>query len=609
MDTLFDLIDARVREAPGAPALLAPDRLPLSYAGLKAHRDAIRRQLGAFGISNGDRIAIVLPNGPEMATAFLAVSSVAACAPLNPGYSVDEFRFYLEDLRARLLITSDPDSPAAAAAAALGIRVTGLQWSPGGEAGVFSFPTGSPALSPAPRGPTPDDVALVLHTSGTTSRPKLVPLTHGNLAAAAVGIGRSLALSAADRCLNIMPLFHVHGLLGALLSSLAAGGSVVCTPGLVPAGFAGWLTSFQPTWYTAVPTLHQSILAALPAGVPAMHRLRFLRSCSSALPPTLMRDLEARFGVPVLEAYGMTEASHQMTCNPLPPRPRKPGSVGIPAGAEVAILDDAGNAVSRGTTGEVCIRGPGVTRGYEANPEANEKAFTHGWFRTGDQGHLDDEGYLFLTGRLKEIINRGGEKISPREIDEVLLQHPAVAQAVAFARPHPTLGEDVAAAVVLRPGATANDQELRAFAFDRLAPFKVPATVVVLSQIPKGPTGKVQRIGLAARLAAELAVPHVAPRDDIEALVADIWREILALTTPGVNDNFFILGGDSVKAGRVMARVNDLFAVDLPVSGLFRNPTIALLAAEVRRQADPEWLDEVACMLDDIRSGDPHKQP
>lgn len=315
-----------------------------------------------------------------------------------------------------------------------------------------------------------------------------------------------------------------------------------------------------------------------------------------------MRDLEARFGVPVVEAYGMTEASHQMTSNPLPPQARKPGSVGIAAGAEVSILDDAGNPVEPGAIGEVCIRGAGVTRGYEANPEANAKAFTGGWFRTGDQGHLDAEGYLFLTGRLKEIINRGGEKISPREIDEILLQHPAVAQAVAFARPHPTLGEDVAAAVVLRPGLAASDQELRAFAFDRLAPFKVPATVVVVSQIPKGPTGKVQRIGLATRLAAELAVRHVAPRDDLEALVADIWSEILAVTAPGVADNFFALGGDSVRAGRVIARVNDLFEVQLPVTDLFRSPTVALLSAQVRRQADPAWLAEVASTLKEIRS-------
>jgi oxalate---CoA ligase len=357
---------------------------------------------------------------------------------------------------------------------------------------------------PAARGGFGDsgDTALVLHTSGTTSRPKIVPLLQRNVLASAAHIGATLALTPADVCLNIMPLFHIHGLIAATLSSLAAGAQVSCTPGFNALRFFGWLDEVRPTWYTAVPTMHQAILARADRNqeILARSRLRLIRSSSASLPAPVMLELERTFGVPVIESYGMTEAAHQMASNPLPPRPRKPGSVGIASGPEVAILDDAGQLLPRGEIGEVSIRGPNVTPGYEANPEANAKAFTHGWFRTGDQGLLDEDGYLRLTGRLKELINRGGEKISPLEVDEVLMTHPAVAQVVTFGMPHDKLGEDVAAAVVLREGKTATDRELRDFAATRLADFKVPRKIVILAEIPKGATGKLQRIGLAAKL-------------------------------------------------------------------------------------------------------------
>jgi acyl-CoA synthetase (AMP-forming)/AMP-acid ligase II len=303
-------------------------------------------------------------------------------------------------------------------------------------------------------------------------------------------------------CLNIMPLFHIHGLIAATLSSLAAGAQVSCSPGFNALKFFAWLDEVTPTWYTAVPTMHQAILgrAERHRDVVARSRLRFIRSSSASLPPQVMAELERTFRAPVIEAYGMTEAAHQMASNPLPPRPRKPGCVGVAAGPEVAIMDDAGSLLSAGETGEVVIRGPNVTPGYEANPEANAKAFTNGWFRTGDQGVIDAEGYLRLTGRLKELINRGGEKISPLEVDEVLMDHPAVQQVVTFGVPSEMLGEEVAAAVVLRDGKTVTERELRDFAEARLAHFKVPRKIVFLPEIPKGATGKLQRIGLAAKL-------------------------------------------------------------------------------------------------------------
>ncbi|HET9595009.1 MAG TPA: AMP-binding protein, partial [Anaeromyxobacteraceae bacterium] len=294
----------------------------------------------------------------------------------------------------------------------------------------------------------------------------------------------------------------IHGLMAATLASLSAGAQVVCTPGFNALRFFHWLDEVKPTWYTAVPTMHQAILAraARHADALARLRLRLVRSSSASLPAQVMAELERVFRAPVIEAYGMTEAAHQMASNPLPPRSRRPGSVGVAAGPEMAIMDEAGRLLAPGETGEVVIRGPNVTAGYEANPEANAKAFTNGWFRTGDQGVMDGEGYLSLTGRLKEIINRGGEKISPLEIDAVLMEHPAVQQVVTFAMPHARLGEEIAAAIVLREGKAATERELRDFAAGRLADFKVPRRVLILPEIPKGATGKLQRIGLAKKL-------------------------------------------------------------------------------------------------------------
>jgi acyl-CoA synthetase (AMP-forming)/AMP-acid ligase II len=348
----------------------------------------------------------------------------------------------------------------------------------------------------------PGDVSMVLHTSGTTSRPKIVPLSQANLCASAQHIARTLAFTGADRGLNIMPLFHIHGLIAGVLTPLSAGSMVFCTPGFNALKFFAWMDEARPTWYTAVPTMHQTILsrASKSADVIARHPLRFIRSSSSSIPPQVIREMEEVFGSPLIESYGMTEATHQMASNPLPPAVRKPGSVGVAAGPEVAIMGEDGTLLPRGATGEIVIRGPNVTAGYENNPKANADAFTHGWFRTGDQGMMDEDGYVTLTGRLKEIINRGGEKISPREVDEILMDHPAVAQVVCFGMPHPKLGEEVAAAVVLREGQSATERDLQAFVAGRAAEFKVPKKILVMDEIPKGATGKLQRIGLAAKL-------------------------------------------------------------------------------------------------------------
>jgi acyl-CoA synthetase (AMP-forming)/AMP-acid ligase II len=500
-DSIWTILSANT----SGRAIGAPGRPWLDGAGLRALAEQTRLALNGAGIGRGDRAGIVLPNGPEMATCFVGVAAACTAAPLNPAYTADEFEFYLSDLRpSAIILLQGEATPARAVAEKLSIPVVELHSAADAAAGLYSLDTSALAeATPANAGVAePDDVGLVLHTSGTTARPKIVPLTNRNLAASAAHVGQSLALGPTDICLNIMPLFHIHGLVAAVLSSLRAGAGVCCTPGFNAFKFGEWLNEVHPTWYTAVPTMHQAILMRMRTN-PERARaagLRLIRSSSASLPPQVMAELEEVFGSPVVEAYGMTEAAHQMASNPLPPRARKPGAVGLAAGPEIAVMDDDGTVLPQGSVGEVVIRGPNVTPGYAGNPDANARAFTGGWFRTGDQGRIDDEGYLFLTGRLKEQINRGGEKISPLEVDVVLLDHPSVAQVVTFGVPHAKLGEEVGAVVVLQPGASATEQEIRDFCATRLAAYKVPRHILLRDDIPKGATGKVQRIGLAAKL-------------------------------------------------------------------------------------------------------------
>ena len=487
-------------------AIGAPERAWLTYGGLRDLSARVAEQLHGFGIGRGDRVAIVLENGPEMASAFVTVAQAAVTAPLNPAYRQDEYEFYLEDLKAKALIVADDyDGPALPAAAKFGIAILRLSVPAGAPAGAFTL-SGEKVGTADTSAPEVGDVVLILHTSGTTSRPKIVPLLQSNIGASARSIARSLALTPNDRCLNMMPLFHIHGLVAAVSATLAAGGQVWCAPGFNALKFFSWLDDARPTWYTAVPTMHQAILARSGRNAEIIDRapLRFLRSSSASLPAPVMEELVTTFRAPVIEAYGMTEAAHQMCCNPLPPRAQKPGSVGVAAGPEVRIASESENRLLDSGVGEIVISGPNVTPGYEGNPKANADNFFEAggkrWFRTGDQGAFDGDGYLSLTGRLKEIINRGGEKISPLEVDAVLLTHPAIGQVVAFAIPHSKLGEDLGVAVVAREGESVTEKEVKDFAAARLADFKVPRTVVILDEIPKGATGKVQRIGLAAKL-------------------------------------------------------------------------------------------------------------
>lgn len=493
--TLLDLLGTG---ADDHLALVAPDRPALNYRQLRDNVRALSAQLNSFGLGRGDRIAIAMGNGPEMVLSFFATAICGTAAPLNPKYKPDEFSFYYDDTQAQALITLSGTVEEAHAAATAAMTIIHAIIKPDGTLGFEAVRgTRTARLVEVAQ---PDDVAMILHTSGTTSRPKRVPIRQRNLAASAANISGTYNLSPDDTALCVMPLFHVHGIVGSMIATLASGGTLVCPAGFSALEFWAWMNEFKPTWYSAVPTMHQLLLTRADRNkeIIAANPLRFIRSSSAPLPPVVLERLEAAFNAPVLESYGMTEATHQMSSNPLPPRPRKAGSVGYGFGVDVGVMDEQGNLLDQGAIGEVVVRGPNVIDGYENNPDANATAFVAGWFRTGDQGVIDADGYVTLTGRLKELINRGGEKISPLEIDDVMLRHPAVSEALAFAVPHPKLGEEVHAAVVLTGEAT--EAELKTHCAESLAEFKVPRKFHILDQIPRGATGKLQRINMAKLL-------------------------------------------------------------------------------------------------------------
>jgi acyl-CoA synthetase (AMP-forming)/AMP-acid ligase II len=489
--------------APDHAAIIIPDGPRVSYQALATEVDRLAGLLAGAGIGRGDSVSIVLPNGLEFMALFMATARAGAvAAPLNSAYTLDEFKFYMEDAAAKVVIVPPGPHPAREAAAALNLPVIEAALGPRAQV-TLSKDGASLTRSKDPVAPGPDDVALFLHTSGTTSRPKGVPLRHGNLMASLKNIKMTYGLTPADTTLIAMPLFHVHGLLGAAMSTLNSGGTVVIPPKFSASGFWPVQKATGATWYSAVPTIHQYLLQVADEDGAPHQSFRFIRSCSSALAPVVLEKLEARFGAPVLEAYGMTEASHQMSSNPLPPGRRLPGSVGTGTGVEIAIfeMDRPGEFVQAGQPGEVVIRGPNVMGGYKDNPKANAESFVDGWFRTGDQGMLDGQGYLTLTGRIKELINRGGEKISPLEVDAVLLRHPAVAEAVSFAVPHSTYGECVQAAVVLK--GQSDEAALRAFCREHLAKFKVPDRIYIADKLPRTATGKIQRRHVSAAFAGK----------------------------------------------------------------------------------------------------------
>ncbi len=474
----------------------------LSYGEFKIFNEKISRQLAATNIINSDRAAIVLPNGPLMASSFLSISSYMSAAPLNPLYKQEEFEFYLNDLKPKFLLV-EPNSKSLAVIAAknLNIPVFEMKISDNQPLGTFELFDKETDY----KNPNDYDEALVLHTSGTTSRPKIVPLSNLNIFTSAVNISKSLKLTTEDHCLNIMPLFHIHGLIAVLSASAKVGASICASNGFNALKFLDLAETQNITWYSGVPTMHQAILLRAQKNSDKAKKLnlRFIRSSSASLPPSIFEQLNDIFETPVIEAYGMTEATHQMASNPLPPAIQKPGLVGMPAGPEICIMNDKNEKLPKGKIGEICIKGDNVTNGYENNPEANKQSFVNNWFRTGDEGFFDEDGYLKISGRLKEIINKGGEKISPLEVDNILMDFPPIDQALCFGYKDKMLGEDIAVAIKLKENKSCTEDDIKSYANEKLAKFKIPKKIFIVKDIPKGATGKLQRIGLAKKFGLE----------------------------------------------------------------------------------------------------------
>ncbi|MCL7456334.1 non-ribosomal peptide synthetase [Micromonospora echinofusca] len=589
---LRELVVSLAKERPDGVALCAPGRPDLTFAALAHQVRTTGERLRELGVGPADAVALALPSGPALATTFLAVAGHARCVPLNPAHAAEEFADYLHRTAARAVVVPAGAAGTAATAAAreLGVRTLELVTRPGEPAGVGALVGQALDRPAADRPGHPDDVALLLFTSGTIARPRMVPLTHTNLLTAARNTAGALRLAPNDRCLNVMPLFHAHGLTSTLLASLVRGASVVCPPGFDAAAFFDQLDEFSPTWYTAVPAMHRAVLdAAASTGRRPAAGLRFVRSASAPLPDIVLDQLEGLFAAPLVEGYGMTEAASLVTCNPLPPGERRRGSVGLPVGEPVRVLDPAGRPVPVGTPGEIAIRGANVTAGYADDPEANAAAFAHGWLRTGDYGHLDEDGYLYVVGRVKEIINRGGSKVSPAEVDQALAGHPDLAEAAAFALPHPTLGEDVAVAVVPRAGASVREQEVREFAARRLIAHKVPGRVFVVASLPRNAVGKVQRLRLTERHTPVGRGPAVVTGTDLERRIAAIWAAVLGTDRPGATENFFDLGGDSLRLAQVAERLRVELGREVPVPVLLMHPTVRGLATHLSGDggADP----------------------
>ena len=494
MTTLANLLD---KHPVNNEAIVIPGNINLSYGTFSEEIESISELLVGAGLEKGRAVSLVLENNLEFMVTFLAVVRAGGiAAPLNPSYTADEFNFFVSDANSQFMIVPEHADVASQAAKKLNVPVLVAKANEKGRVSLSQNGSNlSKRIDPAP--PNSDDIALFLHTSGTTSRPKGVPLTHNNLVSSLKNIVNTYALGESDTSLIVMPLFHVHGLIGAALSSLQSGGTIVIPPRFSASTFWKHQKDTQSTWYSAVPTIHQ-ILGMRADQDDAPHKsFRFIRSCSAALAPSVLESMEERFGAPVLEAYGMTEASHQMSSNHLPPGLRTPGTVGSGTGVEITIMDETGKILGTHERGEVVIQGPNVTLGYHNNPQANQESFTREWFRTGDQGTLSEDGILTLTGRLKELINRGGEKISPLEVDAALIKHTAVAEAVCFGIPDQKYGEIVQAAVVLNQ--TATEIDLQAFCSDQLADFKVPERIHILEEMPRTATGKIQRRNIAAK--------------------------------------------------------------------------------------------------------------
>lgn len=599
-DRIADVLRAQAEARPDAPAILAPDEAALSYAQLMQWIERAAIELRAAGVRPTSRVAVMTRPGPENALTTLAVMCSAGCLPLSPETGADDLAISLREAGVDFILTDEStDRPEDRPEIPHGFRVLVVHRPREGRLGDLRITPLDRVVLPtlaAPLFNQSDAIALLLHTSGTTARPKRVPLSQRNVLFSARANARCFEIGPGDRCLNVLPLLHIGGLVHGLLSTLVSGGSVVCPRGFDAGRFFELVAAFNPTWYTGTPTIHLALLHFLDdyRRLAPGHCFRFLRSASAPMPLSLIERLEEAYGAPLIEGYGMTEAG-RITCNPLPPGQRKPGSVGRAVALDVRVVNQEGFDLPVGQLGEVVVRGPSVTSGYLDDLEANTAAFRGGWFHTGDLGHFDADGYLFLSGRIKELVNRGGKKIAPREIEAALLGLPSVREAAAFGVPHASLGEDLMAAVVVAPGATVDGEVLRRELLTRLTRHKVPSAIVVVERLPRGHTGKVQRSDLQEALASSLSRPSDLFETAEEATIARVFGEVLEIGGVRRDDNFFLLGGDSLSAARVVARLERELGFEPALLGvhlIFEFPTVATLAAELARTRKEAPLDD-----------------
>jgi acyl-CoA synthetase (AMP-forming)/AMP-acid ligase II/thioesterase domain-containing protein/acyl carrier protein len=593
-ESIGDIVRRHADTTPDAPAIVAEGRRPLTYRELAQQSGRIRERLNSMGFGRGDRIAIVGPNDAAMAALITAVMGGATAMPMNPELSLAEFVVYLRDLNAQAVaIESGMETAARVAAREIGLPVLEVERLAGDIAGMVDIRPGVSAgkakqLEPAQA----DDLALVLMTSGTTANSKLIPITHRQLALKADRYARALAITAADRCLNLMPLFHGHGLQGTVYTALYTGGSFLMLPAFSVDNFFRLIATQAPTWYSGSYTFHHAIAQAAADHADDIKKscLRVVRVGSGLLEAKIANELERQLGALVLSNYSCTEVS--LICSaPLPPTPRKSGTVGRPleGGMEVAVMGSDKQLLPPGKRGEVVVRGADVFSGYENDPATNAECFVGEWYRTGDEGVFDADGYLTLTGRIKDIINRGGEKITPLEVDAAIKSHPDVADAMTFPIPHATLGEEVAAAVIPVPGAVFTDEILSKYLRGRLAAFKVPRRFVIVDKFPMGPTGKIPRRGLADAFGLSIAtaanraerVEDNRPATPLEAKLQRLWQETLRLDRVGLHEDFFMLGGDSLQAVELFLKIEKEFGRRMPRSVLFEAGTVAKMAEHI----------------------------
>lgn len=543
-----------------------PARPTITYGELSRAIDNTVAELRLHEFARTDRIALTTPRGFAGLIAFLAISSHAICCPVDPRLKEDELAGVLEDLGIAAIVDATGERSVAKIASNRALSLLKLDQS------VFFHTDGPRADGPAAG---EGDVALLLQTSGTTSKPKHVALTHANILAAATSIGRSYGIGPSDRCINPMPHHHVHGLISAGISSLLAGASQFCAPSFAASAFGDALAKLGATWFTGSPAFHLGLLDFYKSTErkPRNGSLRFIRSSSAPFPASAIAQYESLFGVPLLENYGMTESASTICSNLPPPGIRKRGSVGRPIGSEIRIVDGSGTDVAPNSEGEVLLRGPSIITRY-ASGEAGPDHFTNGWLRTGDVGRIDEDGCLFILGRTKELIKRGGHSVYPLEIDSALQSHPDVVEAISFSLPHATLGEELVAAFVPRADSGLSGEVLKSYLEGKLSTYKIPTEILQATEIPKSATGKTARRAMRTAFAESFALKGHAAESDLEKTILEAWKACIENPDIGVTDNVFVHGADPLRAQSVCARIQSLTGIALPPKDVILNPTV-----------------------------------